>query len=58
MGGDKMNEQNAWVTFIQSGGGKLIGMSLAYIASFMGLAFAWYNWRKREQMKKAREEGK
>jgi len=53
-----MNEQNAWMTFIQSGGGKLIGMSLAYIASFMGLAFAWYNWRKREQVKKAREEGK
>jgi hypothetical protein len=53
-----MNEQNAWLSFIQSGGGKLIGMSLAYIASFMGLAFAWYSWRKREQSKKAKEAGK
>jgi len=42
-----MNEQNAFTQFVQSGGGKLIGMSLAYIASLMGMAFAWYNWRKR-----------
>lgn len=42
-----MNDTSSWMTFIQSGGGKLIGMSLAYIASFMGLAFAWYNYRKR-----------
>ncbi len=53
-----MNESNAWLNFIQSGGGKLIGMSLAYIASFMGLAFAWYNWRKREAAKQAKGGGK
>lgn len=25
----------------------LIGMSIAYLASFAGLGLAWWNWRKR-----------
>lgn len=25
----------------------VIGMSIAYVASFAGLAFAWVGWRKR-----------
>jgi len=53
-----MSEGNVWLNFVQSGGGKLIGMSLAYIASFLGLIFAWYNYKKREQMKKDKESGK
>jgi hypothetical protein len=27
----------------------VIGMSIAYIASFMGMALAWYGWKKRHQ---------
>ena len=51
-----MSEQSAWFNFIQSGGGKLIGMSLAYIASFLGLIFAWLNYRRREQAEKEKKE--
>jgi len=51
-----MSEQSAWLNFIQSGGGKLIGMSIAYIASFLGLIFAWWNYRKREAEKKIQEQ--
>lgn len=25
----------------------LIGMSIAYVASFIGLGLAWYGWKKR-----------
>ena len=25
----------------------LIGMSIAYVASFIGLALAWYGWKRR-----------
>ncbi len=31
----------------------LIGMSIAYVASFLGLGLAWYGWKKRH-----REEGR
>lgn len=24
----------------------VIGMSIAYLASFMGMALAWYSWRR------------
>jgi len=51
-----MSEQSAWVNFIQSGGGKLIGMSIAYIASFLGLIFAWWSYRRREAEKKESKE--
>ena len=27
----------------------LIGMSIAYLASFMGMALAWYSWKKRQR---------
>jgi hypothetical protein len=27
----------------------LIGMSIAYAASFLGLGLAWWSWRKRHQ---------
>jgi len=27
----------------------VIGMSIAYVASFMGMALAWYGWKKRHQ---------
>jgi len=27
----------------------LIGMSIAYVASFIGLGLAWYGWRKRHR---------
>jgi hypothetical protein len=27
----------------------LIGMSIAYVASFLGLGLAWWSWRKRKQ---------
>jgi hypothetical protein len=26
----------------------LIGMSIAYVASFAGLGLAWWSWRKRQ----------
>ncbi len=47
-----------WKAFTQGAGGKMVGMSLAYIASLMGMAFAWYNWRKREAAKQAKGGGK
>lgn len=50
-----MSEQSAWFQFVQSGGGKLIGMSLAYIASFLGLIFAWWNYKKREREKEEKD---
>ena len=25
----------------------LLGMSIAYVASFLGMGFAWWAWRKR-----------
>ena len=27
----------------------LIGMSLAYVASLLGMALAWWSWRKRHR---------
>ena len=27
----------------------VIGMSIAYIASFLGMGLAWYGWNKRHQ---------
>ena len=27
----------------------VIGMSIAYAASFLGMALAWYGWKKRHQ---------
>jgi len=27
----------------------LIGMSIAYLASFIGLGLAWYGWRRRHR---------
>lgn len=27
----------------------VIGMSIAYAASFLGMALAWYGWRKRHE---------
>ncbi len=27
----------------------LIGMSIAYLASFLGLGLAWWRWRKRQR---------
>ena len=27
----------------------VIGMSIAYLASFFGMALAWYGWKKRHQ---------
>ena len=27
----------------------LIGMSIAYVASFLGLGLAWWSWRKRQR---------
>ena len=29
----------------------LIGMSIAYVASFVGLGLAWWSWRKRSRRK-------
>ena len=29
--------------------GALIGMSIAYLASFAGLGLAWWSWRKRQR---------
>jgi hypothetical protein len=31
----------------------VIGMSIAYAASFLGMALAWYGWKKRQ----GKEEG-
>ncbi len=30
----------------------VIGMSIAYVASFLGLALAWYSYRKHHKEKK------
>jgi lactate dehydrogenase-like 2-hydroxyacid dehydrogenase len=30
----------------------VIGMSVAYIASFLGMALAWYSYRKHQKEKK------
>lgn len=30
----------------------VVGMSIAYLASFLGLALAWYSWRKHEKEKR------
>jgi hypothetical protein len=27
----------------------LVGMSVAYLASFLGMGFAWWAWRKRRR---------
>jgi hypothetical protein len=27
----------------------VIGMSIAYLASFMGMALAWYSWKRHER---------
>jgi hypothetical protein len=27
----------------------LIGMSIAYLASFLGMGFAWWSWRRRQR---------
>jgi hypothetical protein len=27
----------------------LLGMSIAYLASFLGMGFAWWAWRKRQR---------
>lgn len=27
----------------------LIGMSIAYVASFVGLGMAWYGWKRRHE---------
>ena len=27
----------------------LLGMSIAYVASFLGMGFAWWAWRKRQR---------
>ncbi len=34
----------------------LIGMSIAYLASFIGLAFAYLGWRRRQQSGKSEGE--
>lgn len=28
----------------------LLGMSIAYVASFIGLGLAWYGWKKRHRV--------
>ena len=33
----------------------VIGMSIAYVASFMGMLFAWYSYRKRHPKKGTRQ---
>ena len=30
----------------------LIGMSIAYLASFLGMGLAWWAWRKRQERSK------
>jgi hypothetical protein len=37
---------------MDSGLGIVLGMSLAYLASFMGLALAWYGYRKHHKKEK------
>jgi hypothetical protein len=32
----------------------LIGMSIAYLASFAGLGLAWWSWRKRQRKEDTR----
>ena len=27
----------------------LIGMSIAYVASFLGMGLAWYGWKRRQR---------
>ena len=34
----------------------LIGMSIAYAASFLGMGLAWYAWRRRQSQSGGREE--
>ena len=29
----------------------LIGMSIAYVASFLGMGLAWWSWRRRQRGK-------
>ena len=29
----------------------LVGMSIAYVASFLGLGLAWWSWRRRHRRK-------
>jgi uncharacterized membrane protein len=35
----------------------VIGMTIAYIASFLGLALAWYSYRKHHQAKSLGKKG-
>jgi hypothetical protein len=48
MGGSEMSE----------GLGVVIGMSIAYIASFTGLIFAWIHYRKRKAGKSVSGQGR
>ncbi len=32
----------------------LIGMSIAYVASFIGMGLAWWAWRRRDDERKSR----
>ncbi len=34
----------------------LIGMSIAYVASFLGLGLAWWSYRKRQKAEAGRDE--
>lgn len=34
----------------------VVGMSIAYLASFLGLVLAWYSYRKHHPKKREREE--
>jgi len=40
---------------MSEGLGVVVGMSIAYIASFMGLIFAWFNYKKRKAGIKKRQ---
>jgi hypothetical protein len=42
---------------MKEGLGVVIGMSIAYIASFTGLIFAWIHYRKRKGEKPSVSEG-
>jgi hypothetical protein len=35
----------------------LIGMSIAYLASFLGMGMAWYGWKRRHVGEAADKEG-